>query len=158
MTHGAEAEPLRILVVDDSEDDVLLLTESLRDLPGASIIHVASDGDQALEYLRCQAPHAAAPRPSLVLLDINMPGKSGFEVLCALKRDPALCQIPVIILTTSTRPADVVAAYAQGAASFVVKPSNFDRLRSMAGHLVAYWLGVARVPRAGGFREGQAQP
>jgi len=147
MTTRPVTDPLRILVVDDSEDDVLLLTESLRDLPAAQIIHVANDGDAALGYLRREEPHAGAPRPSLVLLDINMPGKSGFEVLVAIKNDPALRAIPVVILTTSTRPDDVAAAYAQGAASFVVKPPSYESLRSLAAHLVGYWQRVARIPR-----------
>lgn len=149
MTTETVSAPLEILVVDDNEDDVLLLRESLRDMPSVSVLH-ACDGDDAIAFLRREGPYATAPRPGLVLLDINMPKKNGFEVLAAMKNDPELRAIPVIMLTTSNRDADVVTAYSCGACSFVTKPVNFDRLKLIATHFVDYWTTVVRIPRARG--------
>ena len=152
MTDEATAVPLDILVVDDNEDDVLLLQESLRGQPSVNLLHAVHDGEEALAYLRREGPYAAAPRPGLVLLDINMPKKNGFEVLYEIKEDPQLRSIPVVMLTTSSRDADVLTAYSGGACSFVTKPVNFDHLKEMAGHFVCYWTSVVRVPK---FDSGQ---
>lgn len=138
---------LQILVVDDNEDDVILLEESLRDQPLVQLLRVARDGEEALAYLRGEGEFVGAPRPGLVLLDINMPRKNGFEVLTEMKEDPALRAIPVVMLTTSRRDADILEAYSGGACSFVSKPVNFDRLKLMAGHFVKYWSTVARLPK-----------
>lgn len=137
---------LEILVVDDNEDDVLLLQESLRDQPAVSVLHSARDGEEAMAYLRREGQYASAPRPGLVLLDINMPKMNGFEVLYRMKVDPLLRAIPVVMLTTSSRDADILTAYTGGACSFVTKPVSFDRLKLMAGHFVNYWTSVVRVP------------
>ena len=147
MTNEIQSPPLEILVVDDNEDDVLLLQESLRDLPTVNLVHAVHDGEEALTFLRREGPYAGAARPGLVLLDINMPKKNGFEVLSEMKSDPLLRTIPVVMLTTSNRDADVLAAYGSGACSFVTKPVNFDRLKLIAEHLVCYWTTVVQVPR-----------
>lgn len=147
MTRETEMPPLDILVVDDNEDDVLLLQESLRDLPAVHIVHAVRDGEEALTYLRREGQYAKACRPALVLLDINMPRKNGFEVLAEMKTDPLLRMIPVVMLTTSNRDADILTAYDGGACSFVTKPVDFDRLRLIAEHFVCYWTTVAQVPR-----------
>ena len=148
MTDETGAPPLDILVVDDNEDDVLLLQESLRDLPMVNLVQAVRDGDEALSFLRREGQYAGACRPGLVLLDINMPRKNGFEVLAEMKSDPLLRLIPVVMLTTSNRDADVMAAYGGGACSFVTKPVNFDRLKLIAEHFVCYWTTVVQVPRA----------
>jgi CheY-like chemotaxis protein len=146
MSHEPSKPPLDILVVDDNEDDVLLLQESLRDQPAVNLLHSVRDGEQAMAFLRREGPYANAPRPGLVLLDINMPGMNGFEVLHEMKIDPLLKAIPVVMLTTSSREADVLNAYTGGACSFVTKPVNFDRLKLMAGHFACYWTTVVRIP------------
>jgi CheY-like chemotaxis protein len=140
---------LHILVVDDNEDDVILLEESLKDQPAVQLLRIARDGEEALAYLRREGEFCGAPRPGLVLLDINMPRKNGFEVLSEMKDDPALRAIPVVMLTTSHRDADIIEAYSGGACSFVSKPVNFDRLKLMTGHFVRYWSTVARLPKIG---------
>ncbi|MGQ0635175.1 MAG: response regulator [Planctomycetaceae bacterium] len=147
MSPDAAIQMLHILVVDDNEDDVILLQESLRDHPAVRVVQVARDGDEALAYLRREGEHANAPHPGLVLLDINMPRRNGFEVLSAMKEDPLLRAIPVVMLTTSYREDDVLDAYRGGACSFVSKPVSFERLKMMAGHFVTYWSCVARLPR-----------
>ncbi len=147
MTHENHKPSLDILVVDDNEDDVLLLQESLRDEPGVNLLHAVRDGEEAMSFLRRQGIYAAAPRPGLVLLDINMPKKNGFEVLSEMKDDPQLRGIPVVMLTTSNRDTDILNAYDCGACSFVTKPVSFDRLKMIAGHLVCYWTIVVRIPK-----------
>ena len=92
MTQNALANRLNILVVDDNEDDVLLLEESLRGQPAVNVLHAVHDGEEAMAYLRREGPYAAAPRPGLVLLDINMPKKNGFEVLCEIKDRKSVCR------------------------------------------------------------------
>ena len=126
--------------------DILLLQESLHGLPGVNVIHAARDGEEAMAFLRREGLFTAAPRPSLVLLDINMPRMNGFEVLNKMKDDPQLRAIPVVMLTTSSRDADIETAYSCGACSFVTKPVSFDRLQLMAGHFVCYWTTVVRIP------------
>jgi CheY-like chemotaxis protein len=150
MTHDTAAlpAPLEILVVDDNEDDVLLLQESLRDLPEVNLLQAVHDGEEALAFLRREGQYAGVSRPGLVLLDINMPKKNGFEVLAEMKSDPSLRTIPVVMLTTSNRDADVTTAYGGGACSFVTKPVNFDRLKLIAEHFVCYWTTVVQIPRA----------
>ncbi len=150
MTQLAEPAPLEILVVDDNEDDVLLLQESFRGLPSVTLMHAVHDGEQALAFLRREGPFAEAGRPGLVLLDINMPKKNGFEVLAEMKGDPLLRMIPVVMLTTSSRDADVLSAYNGGACSFVTKPVSFDRLKLIAGHFACYWTTVVQVPKKPG--------
>ena len=149
MTNDTATTPplLEILVVDDNEDDVLLLQESLRDEPSVNLLHAVHDGEEAMAFLRREGQFAEAPRPGLVLLDINMPKMNGFEVLQVMKADPLLRAIPVVMLTTSNREADILTAYSGGACSFVTKPVSFDRLKLIAGHFVCYWTTVVRVPR-----------
>jgi CheY-like chemotaxis protein len=144
-----DAQMLNILVVDDNEDDVILLEESLKDQPAVRFLHVVHDGEEAMQFLRRAGPFQNAPRPGLVLLDINMPRKNGFEVLSEMKDDPDLRTIPVVMLTTSRRDADILNAYSGGACSFVTKPVSFDRLKLMADHFVTYWSTVARLPASG---------
>jgi two-component system, chemotaxis family, response regulator Rcp1 len=150
MTPESDTRVLQILVVDDNEDDVILLEESLKDQSAVRLVHTARDGVEALAYLRRQGEFADAMRPALVLLDINMPRKNGFEVLSEMKEDPNLKSIPVVMLTTSHREADILNAYSIGACSFVSKPVNLDRLRMMAGHFVTYWSAVASIPQIEG--------
>lgn len=138
---------IEILLVDDNDDDILLLQESLEGFPAVRVAQVVRDGEEALEYLRSVGRHAGSTRPGLVLLDINMPRKNGFEVLTEMKADPALRGIPVVMLTTSNRETDVLQAYHNGACSFISKPISFDRLVVMADHFVQYWSSVARIPR-----------
>lgn len=138
--------PLRILVVEDNEDDVLLLREAFAEVKQVEILHVARDGDEALAYLRREGPHASAPRPALILLDINMPRRNGLEVLAAIKADPRLRVIPVVMLTTSCRDGDVAEAYHQGASSYIAKPMDFEQLRIIVRHFTQYWIRTVPIP------------
>ncbi|ACY13911.1 response regulator [Haliangium ochraceum] len=142
----------KILLVDDSEDDVYITLEAFQEANIASQVLVARDGQAALDLLKSSPQYKNAANPLLILLDINMPRKNGFEVLHALKADRELRHIPVIMLTTSTREEDVVKSYSIGACSYIAKPNSVDELTHMAKHLSIYWSQIVRVP--GQYHEG----
>ena len=137
---------MEILLVEDNEDDILLEQEALADAKLVNLMHVVRDGEAALNYLRRQGQYQDAQRPGLILLDINMPRKNGFEVLNEMKADAALMHIPVIMLTTSDNEADVVKSYAKGACSFITKPMDFDKFGEVVKQFALYWALVSRVP------------
>jgi CheY-like chemotaxis protein len=124
----------------------LLEEEALAEAKLVNLMHIVRDGEEALAYLRRQGKYRNAPMPGLILLDINMPKKNGFEVLNEIKADPSLMHIPVIILTTSENEADIVKSYAKGACSFITKPMNFEKFRDVVNQFAIYWGLVARVP------------
>ena len=139
-------EPMEILLVEDNEDDILLEREALADAKLVNLMSVVRDGEEALAYLRGQGKYQNARVPGLILLDINMPKKNGFEVLNEIKTDPALKHIPVVMLTTSDNEADIVKSYARGACSFITKPMDFDKFRDVIRQFALYWALVSRVP------------
>lgn len=143
---NSEISPVEILIVDDSEDDVLLLREAFSGCSLVNFIEAVEDGEQALQFLRREAPFTSARRPGLVLLDINMPKKNGFEVLTEMRADPLLCNVPVVMLTTSKQESDILRAYSTGACSFISKPVSFDRMRQIAQQFAVYWTLVADLP------------
>jgi CheY-like chemotaxis protein len=136
-------------LVDDNEADVRLATEALKAAKVANSIHVVHDGVEALEYLRRQGAYATAPRPDLILLDLNMPRKNGREVLVELKSDPDLRNIPVVVLTSSSDEADVVKSYDLHANCYIVKPVSFDGLIKVVKSLDEFWLSVVCLPPSG---------
>ena len=140
------SQPMEIVLVEDNEDDILLEQEALEDDKLVNLMYVVRDGDEALAYLRRQGEYQNAQMPGLILLDINMPRKNGFEVLNEMKADPALMHIPVIMLTTSDNEADVVKSYAKGACSFITKPMDFDKFGEVVKQFALYWALVSRVP------------
>lgn len=135
-----------VLIVDDSEDAVVLTREAVEATEALRIAHVAPDGLEALRYLRREPPFQDALRPGLILLDLNMPRLDGLGTLRALKGDPALREIPTIVLTVSERLSDIRAAYAEGAASYVRKPDDFDSFAGMVRELQDYWTLVCKLP------------
>ena len=146
MTPLASTRPARILLVEDNEADVRLTREALREAGDGVRLTAVGDGEQALAYLRRQEGFSEAPRPDLVLLDLNLPRKNGLEVLDELRADEALAVIPVIMLTSSAAHQDVEAAYAHGANAFVVKPQDLDSFIDLIGTIRGFWLGVAQLP------------
>lgn len=133
----------RILLVEDNQADALLLQEAFRAADVTSPVDHVTDGVQALEHLR-----RAETQPSLVLLDLNLPRKDGRQVLAEVKADPALREIPVIVLTTSSAPADVALAYERGANAYVRKPLGMDPLIAAAASIRDFWLRTATLPSA----------
>ena len=148
MSPLAARRPARVLLVEDNEADVRLTREALREAGENVRLSAVGDGEQALLYLRRQEGYANVPRPDLVLLDLNLPRKNGLEVLDELRADPALAQLPVIVLTSSAARPDVEAAYACGADAFVVKPHELDAFMDLIGAIRTFWLEVAQLPSA----------
>jgi CheY-like chemotaxis protein len=124
MTSG---NPIEILLVEDDPGDVTLTREAFADYKVHNALHVVSDGVEALEFLRREGSHADAPRPDLILLDLNLPRVDGREVLSAVKADPELATIPVVVLTTSDAEEDVVRSYQLHANAYVTKPVDFEQ-------------------------------
>lgn len=141
--------PLDILLVDDDPGDCRLVQETLKDASSVSKLHVVNDGEEALAYLRRHGENGKAKRPDLVLLDLNMPRKDGFETLQDIRADRNLTDLPVIILTTSTDDRDVRKAYKLHASCFVSKPTKIDDFSRVLLDIESFWTGTARVPRAG---------
>ena len=139
-------QPMEILLVEDNEDDILLEQEALVEVELVNLMYVVRDGEEAMAYLRREGKYQNAQLPGLILLDINMPKKNGFEVLNEIKADPALMHIPIVMLTTSDSESDIVKSYAKGACSFITKPMDFDKFREVIRQFALYWALVARVP------------
>ena len=146
-----KSRPIDVLLAEDNEDDVALLEEALARaaLLRTIRLHVARDGVEALAFLRKEGAYTEAPDAGMVLLDINMPRRNGFEVLDAMKADPNLKAIPVVMLTSSEREVDVVRSYAKGACSYVTKPVQFDEFRRVVRDFSFYWTIVSRLPAPG---------
>jgi len=140
------AQPVEILLVEDNEDDILLEQEAIVEAKLVNLMYVVRDGEEAVAYLRREGKYQNAQLPGLILLDINMPKKNGFEVLNEIKADPALMHIPIVMLTTSDSESDIVKSYARGACSFITKPMDFDKFREVIRQFALYWALVARVP------------
>ncbi len=141
---------MHILLAEDDDNDVRITRRALRKSGLDATLSVACDGQAALDYLYRREPFIDAPKPDLVLLDMNLPKINGMEVLRTIKADPELRALPMIMLTTSGRQEDVTAAYACGANAFVCKPIRFARFVEVIKELSEYWSRVARVPRRPG--------
>ena len=147
---GGQLSP--ILVAEDNGDDVLLIQRAFTRAKLANPLHFVSDGERAIGYLSGQGAYADRtrhPLPALLLLDLKLPRKSGFEVLEWVRRQPGLSVLPVVVLTSSRESADVQRAYALGANTYLVKPVAFDGLMEMVKSLGLYWFVTAERPAVG---------
>ena len=140
-----------ILLVEDNPGDVELVKESLKEAGSAAQLHVASDGNAALQFLRRTGPYRDAPRPDLMLLDLNMPLATGQQLLAVVKGDPDLRSIPVVILTSSTAERDILMAYNLNANCYVTKPGELQNFMDLIARVEAFWL---RNYNADGPRDG----
>ena len=138
--------PCRVLLVEDNPADVRLLQEAFRETPEPHEIHTAMDGDEALNFMYRRPGYADKPRPDLILLDINLPKLDGYAVLAALKSAPDLMRIPIIMLTSSDSPADILKAYSHGANAYVQKPSNIADYFTVAAEVMRFWMNVVQLP------------
>jgi len=139
-------ELIDILLVEDNPGDVRLTQEAFKDGMLRNNLHVAMDGEQAMDFLYRRGPFADAPRPDLILLDLNLPKMNGREVLTAIKQDADLKQIPVVVLTTSQDEADITESYRQFASSYIVKPVSMDKFLKVVSSFKQYWLSVVKLP------------
>ena len=137
---------IEILMVEDNEGDVFLTMEAMKEAKVANHVSVARDGVEALEFLHRQGQHAAAPRPDVILLDLNLPRKDGREVLADIKADPALRAIPVVVLTSSKAEQDVVKMYDLHANCYITKPVDFEQFISIVKSIEGFWFSVVRLP------------
>lgn len=140
------AKPIEVLLVEDDPGDVVMTREALAESKVLNSLHVVSDGEQALKFLRRQSPYGDAPRPGLVLLDLNLPRVDGHHVLAEVKNDPELRRIPVVVLTTSQAEEDILQSYDLHANAFVSKPVDFDRFLDVIRQVDAFYIAVVSLP------------
>lgn len=146
MGENPQVEPADILLVEDNPGDIRLSREAFKDGHIANTLHVVEDGVEALDFLFQRNDHADAPRPDLVLLDLNLPRKNGAEVLAELHDDPIRRRIPIIVLTSSQAEKDVVTSYELCASGYLTKPVDPDEFIDQIRRLERFWLSVIRLP------------
>ena len=139
---------MTILIADDDVDDRLFMDKALRQIGYTQTVKFVEDGEDLMSYLRREKQYTEenAPWPNLLILDLNMPRKNGFQALTEIKDDPKLRRLPVVVMTTSSADEDVLKTYNLGVNSFVTKPFNFNRLVEMVGALKTYWLDTVKLP------------
>lgn len=137
----------RILLVEDNPGDVRLIREGLEQGNVRCALSVVGDGVEAIAFLRQQGRHAEAPRPDLILLDLNLPRKDGREVLSEIKADPKLQRIPVVALTSSEADEDIAEVYGLSANCYLTKPVSLDRFMELVNAVQKFWLTIAKLPR-----------
>jgi two-component system, chemotaxis family, response regulator Rcp1 len=143
---GTDAAPIEVLLVEDSPGDVRLTREAFKDAKVHINLHVASDGARAMAFLKREGEYAKAPRPDLILLDLNLPKKDGREVLGEIKEDSSLKTIPVVILTTSSSEADILRSYQLHANCYITKPVGLEGFLTVVRSIDSFWLSVVRLP------------
>ena len=139
-------KPIEILLVEDNPGDVRLTIEALKEAKVINHLTVLKDGVEALAFLRRQAPYSAAPRPHLILLDLNLPRMDGREVLAAIKADDSVKHIPVVVLTTSQDEQDVLKSYNLHANCYISKPVDLDQFVRVVRSIEDFWLGIVVLP------------
>ena len=140
------SDPVHVLMVEDDPGDALMVRESFMQAGKNSRFHVVPDGDEALRFLRRAGDYGDAPRPGLVLLDLNLPRLGGLDVLAQVKADPDLRIIPVIVLSSSRDPADIKRSYELHANAYIVKPRDFDGFTAMIRQVDECYLGLVAPP------------
>ncbi len=142
----ARLRVIDVLLVEDDPGDVLMTREAFELSPVPSTLHVVGDGEQAMHFLRRTNEFTGAPRPALILLDLNLPRRNGLEVLAELKADHDLLTIPVVILTTSQAETDILASYQSHANAYITKPVSFDRFTEAIRQVDDFFLTLAKLP------------
>lgn len=146
MTEPTQLDVVDVLLVEDDDGDVLMTKEAFEHHKIRNNLHVVNDGEQALQFLRREGEYADAPRPGLILLDLNLPRRDGREVLAELKNDPELRLIPVVVLTTSEAEEDIVRSYALHANAYVSKPVDFVRFIEVIRQIDDFFVTVVKLP------------
>ena len=139
-------QPIQVLLVEDSPGDIRLTQEALKDSKIHINLHVVRDGEQAMSFLMREGEYADAPRPDLILLDLNLPKKDGREVLAEIKESPTLKSIPVVILTTSASEADILRSYSLHANCYITKPVSLDGFLTVVKSIEDFWMSVVKLP------------
>jgi CheY-like chemotaxis protein len=146
MADRDDLNALDVLLVEDDEADALIIREAFEYYKIRNRLSVVTDGEQALQFLRQAGPYAGMPRPGLILLDVNLPRRSGLEVLAELKKDPDLLVIPVVMLTSSRAEEDILRSYSLHANAFVSKPVDFDHFVDAIRQIDDFFLTLVRLP------------
>jgi two-component system, chemotaxis family, response regulator Rcp1 len=144
---GDDDMPIEVLLVEDSPGDVRLTREVFRNTNMSIRMHVASDGVEAMAFLRREGVHVGAPRPEIILLDLNLPKMDGREVLAHIKKDASLKTIPTVILTTSDAEADIVKSYQLQANCYLIKPVQLEAFESVVKSINDFWLTKVKLPQ-----------
>lgn len=146
-TPGGERKVVEVLLVEDSPGDVRLTREAFREADVSIRLHTANDGVEAVAFLRQQGAHVHAPRPDLILLDLNLPRMDGREVLSFIKEDKSLTTIPTVILTTSDADADIQRSYQLRANAYLIKPVQLDDFENLVRSISDFWLTKVKLPQ-----------
>jgi CheY-like chemotaxis protein len=154
ITVGGAGMPMEVLLVEDSPGDVRLTQEAFRDANRSIHLHVAADGVEAMAFLRKEGAHIHAPRPDIILLDLNLPKMDGREVLAHIKEDDSLKTIPTVILTTSDAEADIVKCYQLQANCYLSKPVQLDAFEALVKSINDFWMTKVKLPQQ--MRSGRA--
>jgi CheY-like chemotaxis protein len=142
----AALETVEVLLVEDDPGDVLMTREAFAHHQIRNELHVVSDGEQALQFLRRTGGFTGVPRPGLVLLDLNLPRRGGLEVLADMKSDRTLLSIPVVVLTTSQAEEDILRSYSLHANAYITKPADFDRFTDVIRQIDDFFLTLVKLP------------
>lgn len=140
-------QPIEILLIEDNPSDIRLTREALKENKLKNILHVVEDGEEALDYLYRRSPYAQAPKPDLILLDLNLPNLDGREVLGQIKQDPALNHIPVVVLTTSNAEEDIIKSYQLYANCYITKPIDLEQFIKVVNAIEDFWLTIVKLPK-----------
>jgi two-component system response regulator len=140
------ANLISVLLVDDDPGDVLLVREAFEEHKVGNLLSVVSDGVEAMQYVRREGDYTDVVRPDLILLDLNLPRKSGIEVLEEIKNDPLLSTIPVVVLTTSEAEEDIVRAYRHHANAYITKPVDFEQFTRIVHQIDDFFIGLVKLP------------
>jgi CheY-like chemotaxis protein len=149
MEENGTEKSIEILLVEDSPGDVRLMQENFKEAKVTNLLHVVSDGVEAMEYLRKQGKYKDAVRPGMILLDLNLPKKDGREVLAEIKADKGLMSIPVVVLTISKAEEDILKSYNLHANAFITKPVDLSQFLKVTKAIDNFWLTVVSLPQVG---------
>jgi CheY-like chemotaxis protein len=146
MPDEADYQMVDVLLVEDDDGDVLMTREAFEHYKIRNTLHVVRDGEQAIQFVRREGEFTSAPRPGLIMLDLNLPRRDGLEVLAELKADPDLRIIPVVILTTSQADEDILRSYSLHANAYVTKPVDFERFIEVIRQIDSFFITVVKLP------------
>ena len=141
-----DGNPVEILMVEDEAGDIFLAEQALKDATVSNHLNIVRDGEAALRFLHRDDEYENAPRPELILLDLNLPRVSGREVLSEIKNDSSLSEIPVVVLTTSDYEQDIAQCYRMHANCYITKPTDFEQFRAVVRSIDEFWLHNAQLP------------
>jgi chemotaxis family two-component system response regulator Rcp1 len=143
------ADVIDILLVEDNAGDARLAQEALKEAKVANSLHWVEDGEEAMKFLRMKGKYAKAPRPHVILLDLNLPKKDGREVLAEIKQDESLRRIPVVILTASEAEVDIIKSYDLHANCYITKPIDLNQFLKVVKAIEGFWLTIVKLPNGG---------